>query len=650
MWACCDFTQINISFDGKPVAADFFDIIARDMAARSVDLRDRVAVSVCAFSITFEDGTTEERNGGVIELFERLHAARVDYAFFSDSVEAFAFIDYAIQTDTARKWERVESKRENMEKNGRYRKVTGNKYEELSGENGQRYVYKIWIKSCDSSRRMVTRGFELYGINNFFRDSFEKVASTYGIERRGRQKTAVLRDILNRFGELCRDRLNVEFLGKKKPVFMTCGSAAKYALLSTYYNTRESNAAALSRRYKNDHKLSAEQYYFLYDRKLNRGGICWLNESARGVPIETPLYKYDRNSSYSAVGLYMPDIVGIDRCEPLEALTAHGDGVYIVVVAAADFIARDDMPAVFFDPWTGGNPRHVRIAKETAFFAEELDELSNFYEIENIEISLSLRCTIKRVDGYAAFSRAAFDGKALAKAEKKGAEADFFKLLGNAAWGKLAQRGDFPTIVHKLQQSSGYIEQVVERLPAGGQALSLIQGAYVTMRGRVDLLKTARRVCAGTNMRETFIYCDTDSIHTTIQCPEIVGAGLGEWKLEHGKPARLSLYNDRKAYFNIFSPFGAPLEVEYHARGIPAAAIAEKLLNDFGADSLEELLDEAFLSAFGQAYFRFTLPFLANVRGGRLTLYAEKSINESVYSSTPDGEKQVFYGSRVVEI
>ena len=251
--------QINISFDGKPIAADFFDIIARDMAARSVEIRDRVSVSVGAFSITFEDGTTEERAGGVIELFERLHAARVDYAFFADSVEAFAFIDYALQTDTARKWERVENKRENIEKNGRYRKVTGNKYEELSGENGQRYIYKIWIESHDSSRRMVTRGFELYGLNNFFRDSLDKVAETYGIERRGRQKTAVLRDILNRFAELCCDRLSVEFLGKKKPAFMTCGSAAKYALLSTYYNTKESTAAALSRRYKNDHKLSAEQ-------------------------------------------------------------------------------------------------------------------------------------------------------------------------------------------------------------------------------------------------------------------------------------------------------------------------------------------------------------------------------------------------------
>ena len=650
MWACCEFTQINISFDGKPVAADFFDIIARDMASRSVELRDRVAVSVGAFAVTFEDGTTEEHNGGVIELFERLHAARVDYAFFADSVEDFAFIDYALQTDTARKWERVESKRENMEKNGRYKKVTGNRYEELSGENGQRYIYKIWVESRDSSRRMVTRGFDLYGLNNFFRDSFEKVAETYGIERRGRQKTAVLRDILTRFGGLCRERLSVEFLGKKKPVFMTCGSAAKYALLSTYYNTKEISASALSRRYKNDHKLSAEQYYYLYDRKLNRGGICWLNESARGVPIESPLYKYDRNSSYSAVGLYMPDIVGVERCEPLEALTAHGDGVYIVVVAAADFIARENMPAVFFDPWTGGNPRHVRISKETAFFVEELDELSNFYSIENIEISLALRCTTKRVDGYAEFARAAFDGKARAKAEKKGAEADFFKLLGNAAWGKLAQRGDFPTIAHKLQESSGYIEQIVEKLPAGGQALSLIQGAYITMRGRVDLLSTARHVCAGSNMRETFIYCDTDSIHTTVPCPDIIGAGLGEWKLEHGKPARLSLYNDRKAYFNIFSPAGAPLEVEYHARGIPAAAIAEKLLNDFGAGSLEELPDDAFLIAFGQKNFRFTLPFLANVHGGRLTLYTEKSLNEAVYSNTEDGGKQVFYGSRVVEV
>ena len=363
-----------------------------------------------------------------------------------------------------------------------------------------------------------------------------------------------------------------------------------------------------------------------------------------------PLYKYDRNSGCSVVGLYMPDIVGGERCEPLEALTAHGDGIYIVVVAAADFIAREDMPAVFFDPWTGGNTRHVRIAKETAFFVEELDELSNFYAIENIEISLALRCTTKHIDEYADFSRTAFDGKARAKAEKKGAEADFFKLLGNSAWGKLAQRGDFPTIIHKIHESSGYIEQVVEKLPADGQALSLIQGAYVTMRGRVDLLSTARHVCAGSNMRETFIYCDTDSIHATVPCPDIVGAGLGEWKLEHGKPARLSLYNDRKAYLNIFSPAGAPLEVEYHARGIPAAAIAEKLLNDFGADSLEELPDDAFLIAFGQKNFRFTLPFLANVHGGRLTLYTDKSLNEAIYSDTEDGGKQVYYGSRVVEI
>lgn len=625
---------------------DFFDTIARSQV-RSVDFEDfrnETTARVTAWEVY-----TPSRGLATFTTFASfvryISIEKIAYLFVYDAVRVFSFLDWGIHDDAAAGW--VRSIRDDqIDENGRYRKVTGNAFTELSGELGQRYSYTIWSKQKRTraeggDRHERTHGTDFYGFKNIFNRGIEKTADAFGVALSSYSTEAEgLYNIINAFSRVCETLTGKPFCGDKKPLAMTAGGLAKRELLRTLYGS--DNHGANVKAFKKAHPLTYGQDEYLRIRKLMRGGICYGNPAFMGELLTNnddgeTLKKYDVSSEYSAVAYDMPDLVGAMECCEVDELFAQKQGyTYIAIFERLEMTARKGMPAIFQNPFTGKSPRKVSIWNEFALFWEEVEALKGFYRLGECVIRYALRIKNGEKKGYKDFIDKYYGLKETARNSGNYAFAEFAKLMLNGAWGKLAQRTDYPVVSHVFDENSGLF-RVVKRdatstgdeIPdneskAGG--LSVIQGAYVTMRGRVLIMNYIRRTCGERNALETLVYTDTDSIITYATAPAdiVARSALGKLKLEREYIQAKILA--KKVYYGVEGV--TPLRGDMHCRGIPLATIAESVLDNYGETDFENLPPQALADAFTRG-LRYPVPILANVKGGRAVLYVNKTITES---------------------
>lgn len=625
-------------------SAEFFDAIAQSQAAT----RDFEAyrADVHARVVRWEV-YTEEKGLAVFETWadfvRYISVWKITYLFCYDAVKVFSFFDWAIHDDAARGWVRSYREEQKDEK-GRYKKVTGNAFTELSGELGQRYSYTIWSKQKRTraeggDRHERTHGTDFYGFKNIFNRGIEKTAASFGVDLNAYETEAQgLFEIISRFSAVCGELTGAPFCGDKKPLALTAGGLAKRELLRAMYGSN--NHGANVKAFKKAHPLTQAQDDYLRVRKLMRGGICYGNPAFMGHLLELDengekLKKYDVSSEYSASAYSMPDLVGTLECVPVAELFDQKRGyTYIAIFEDLEMTARAGMPAIFQNPFTGKNPRRVSIFAELALFWEEVEALKAFYTLGECRVKYALRIKNGENLGYKSFIDKYYGLKETARKNGEYAFAEFAKLMLNGAWGKLSQRVDFPIMRHEYDENTGLFrlcktDPARDTAPdpdakAGG--LSVIQGAYVTMRGRVLIMEYIRRTCGEKDARKKLVYTDTDSILTYATAPaDIVAAhSLGKLKLE-GEYLQ-SKFLAKKVYYNVENV--SPLKAGLHCRGIPLESIVGRVLDEYGETDFSALPPQALADAF-TAGLRYIVPILANVRGGRAVLYVEKAITES---------------------
>lgn len=575
-----------------------------------------------------------------------IHAQKIDYLFSADGVQDFSFFDYMCLGDKKR-WKRAETRREIMEaNNGRYRKITGWNFEELSGESGQRYVLKIWTKYPDKRGRYVTRGFNLYDFSNFFSGNIEALARDFGIQCE-EEPTETLYKCIEKYSETLETVTGEKFLQDGKPAAMTAGGIAKRALLREMYGNDDYRANL--RAFKKDHPINAAtDLYFKYTH-LMRGGTCWINNNYKRQEIAAPLFKIDRNSSYTAEAAEMPDLCGeIRETDINEYFHPLKEYEYICTVDGIKMRAREGVPAFYFNPITGRNPRFINIEEKLTFFKQELDRIAELYEIEYINITAVFRIVKRENKGIKRYAEKMYNGKNNAKYAEEPALYAVYKSLNVCAWGKLAQRADFPTVIHRIHPKTGAIVTITRPCEEedARPALSIILGAYITMRARLSLWDTALK-CGGKEPLKTLLYMDSDSVHALLPPPESVAIGdaCGEWKIESGKNgAVFSFYADRKAYFNILS--FSPFEVVEHVRGIPSQSIKE-LRARFTAKGHTEAHAETIVFKANAA---FLVPVSTSIKGGRAILYVPQRLSTAGKIRTEADRKLIFAGKKFIEI
>ena len=664
MWGCL---SIKTEYGDGGVWRDayFFDALARSQSAAR-DFEDFRA-DVCA-RVSRWEVYTEEKGLATFDAFgdfvRYISIWKIAYLFVYDAVRVFSFIDWSIHDDSARGWVRS-YKDDQKDDAGRYKKVTGNAFTELSGELGQRYSYTLWstqkrTRAEGGDRHERTHGTDFYGFKNIFNRGIEKTAAAFGVrlEDYGTEAEA-LHEVVKRFSSVCETLTGAPYCGDKKPLSMTAGGLAKRELLRHLCGS--DNHGANVKKFKSTHPLTRGQDDYLRARKLMRGGICYANPAFLGDVLGVgdngeKLKKYDVSSEYSAAAYSMPDFVGaLECCDAGELFAPVAGYTYIAVLEKLEMIAKKGMPAIFQNPFTGKNPRHVSIYNEIAFFWDEIQALRGFYTMGDCVVRYALRVKNGVNFGYKKFIDKYYGIKEAAREQGNYGFADFAKLMLNGAWGKLSQRADFPVMRHEFDPVSGLFrllkfDPLMNEAPdpnekAGG--LSVVQGAYVTMRGRVLIMDYIRKTCGDKNARETLVYTDTDSILTYATAPDDIVAphSLGKLKLE-GEYIE-SKFLAKKVYYNVESV--APLRAGLHCRGIPLESITGELLENYGVDSFADLPAGALADAF-TAGLRYPVPILANVRGGRAVLYLQKAITEKTNTEKGGARHVGDENGRLVEI
>lgn len=616
--------------DEKATDAEFFDAIARENALNFENLRERVRVCVSSFRLF--DGEKTAVFTSFLAFLEHINVNKYDYIFVHDSVRAFAAFDYLIQTDDAHPWERDKKEDRVDHERHTYKKVTGWKFAELSGEAGQRYKFSIWTPARQKNRHTTTHGTDFYGFKNIMTRRFTETREAFKISPELSEETALFQ-IIEAFDNVCTSGVGMPFLGAKKPLAFTCGGLAKFGLLKTLYPEYE-DVKVMTKKFKQDHVVTPAQYAFLTNRKLLRGGAVYIDERVEKRELNEKIYKYDENSHYAAVASEMPDFKSVHNCVDLAEFLPQNrkpQRTYIVILSHFELTAKRGFPAVFQNPFTLTQKRHEVIDVEFAIFADELDALALFYDFNVLDVKQTLYCPHGAYKLFKPYAEKWFQIKDEAKhaTPRNYAMYEFSKLMINAAWGKLAQRGDFPEFRHELNKVSGIVELKKYTKTDENNAsssLGLIHGAFITMAARCKLWRRILDICGTEAPRNNLIYTDTDSIHTRTEArAEIVDARkLGFLKLEC--VATSSCYVAKKVYYNISQT--APLEIEAHVRGMFVKEIFRELCEAFGEDDIKNIPPYAVHTAFtcGKMY---STPILTNVSGGRALMYINKFVTSS---------------------
>jgi hypothetical protein len=221
----------------------------------------------------------------------------------------------------------------------------------------------------------------------------------------------------------------------------------------------------------------------------------------------------------------------------------------------------------------------------------------------------------------------------------------------NSAWGKYSQRSEFPLVRHVYDENERLfhakkIENATPPPPearAGG--LSIIQGAYIIMRGRVLTMEYILRICGDKKALNTFVYTDTDSVLTFVDAPpEIVAPSvMGLLKDESDGGYEEMKILAKKVYYAVRSR--EPLDADIHARGVPLSSIVEALKDAYGTDDFGEIPADALDNAF-ETDVRYVVPVLVHVQGGRAVLHLSRTIKEGKRKGAFVGDEN----GRLVEI
>ena len=648
-WGTFQITSEN-QIDGECVPDGLWEAVTREQS-RAMDFeafRKRVSVRASCFEL-YDEENGKRAYSSFDAFITALGEYKYDYLFTFDSVRAFSFIDALTLSDS--KWKVYHDRKGQIDEKRKYKKVKGFGRYELTGEYGQRYMLTLWApykgtREKGGDRHERTHGTDLYGFRNVFNSRFEDVRKDFNISDDVDDVIALYR-IISQFSVMCESLFNAAYIQPKKPLAMTAGSLSKRDILREMYGN--DNYVSNIRAFKRCHPITAKQYAFFKKVHLMRGGIVCNNPAYLNKPLNG-VYKYDVNSEYSTVVRDMADLGKVESVDPKEMEHPKEGYSYIYVFDLLRLRAREGFPAVFTCPFTGRNSRKLTIPFRFGIFGEELEMLKKFYHFGESILFCLLRVKKGENDGYKRYVDKWYNRKREAKEKHESALYMFSKIMNNAPWGKFSQRKIFPECTH-YTDANGLIrlekhdpEEEADQNDRG--ALSIVQGAYITMLGRCYIMQRILDIC-GCRPLDNFIATDTDSIHTFQKAPPAIvdALELGKMKLE-GHYIE-SKYLDKKCYYNMESV--SPLKVDLHCRGISASAIVFAICDNYDINELSEAPREALSAAFSDGMI-YATPILCIVKGGRCVLYQDKQITTKARSKSSNGANITGYNGELIEI
>ena len=656
-WCSAD-TETYTLIDGKRVDTKTLNALALDDAHDVAYFRKHASIDTYAWQIS--TGKYDAICSSFDEWTQLLCKHKIGVVWFYNAKFDFAQIDYQILSN-ADKWKPYDADL----------KRDYNCYDSLHSAFGARYSYTLWVHYINKNKKDCVHKIKIYDLMNIFTGGLARLLNDFDITDENGNKLRKLQmdyqENQNDDGTFTNEAIQYmiidvkglyyliekcdKFIKEKykmslcpQPDFMTAGGFAKRLLLETLYQTGDYM--------KNIEKFHKDYIMFLsYDKMLRRGGLyqggkCIVNEAYQNSFIDKSFKRYDYNSHYPA---RMREAVAFKgkayKLSYDEYLKANKDeNIFILHLKKWRGFLKPSMIAVWYD---------YELKKYTAtpyslseegllIFDFEMEEYENYWYDIDYEIDYVImykKCIDTR---YIDFVDNLYADKTEGKKTKNKCLEKFAKLGLNSSYGKFAQNPYNPITHREINEETGAVHLIMDGVETDEKSLmSVIQGAYITARGRVELCKSIRLYCIN-SPAEDFYYCDTDSIHGNFN---VIADDfkIGDLKLEG--VCKCGLFLAPKTYFEVLDDN----TIEIHTKGIPVSAIYNVLLKKHyieEKDNSFKVVDiDGVLSVF-KAGNKFQTLASMNLKGGKglIPLFKElcKTDNTKINETNLNGQFELF--------
>ena len=552
---------------------------------------------------------------------------RAKYVFWYNAKFDFAIFDYWILSN--KKWKNANNIIEKMK--GRYGKMPALTYASLNGEFGQRYQYKIWyayknksghdkvhcttfVDTCNISGGGLAKNLKDFDIRDNSGNPIRKLDMDYSQADFTNQ---------NDINYMKNDTVGLYFLSKKlndtffdltgyslfKGDYITIGGLAKKTLLKFMFNSDDKTNVRL---FKSFFPITIDDDKEFRQNQLYLGGKALVNHFKVGL-INKNVYKFDVNSMYpdKMRNMYYP----IGEAKHITLKSINKNCIHIYVVENFCGALKKNMIPVWQDHLSGDYVDIFQEPEKRYIWEEELEEIKNWYDIEYDIIDI-LEFKKGKCIGAQKFVDTFYD----IKKNAKGAVRQCAKILLNSAYGKIAQRVERTQCDYEMSDK-GYVHLVEKRDENGNKIvdldensmLSVVVGSRITALARVSLMIYIREICG--NVKENFLYCDTDSVHSLMNYDKCDDSELGLMKNEGNYD--YATYLAPKSYIMSKKGIDNSYHYEVHCKGVNVKVVENEIKN---IKSFPEALN----------IFRPNRTFKClsalNVRGGKALIYVDKMI------------------------
>lgn len=656
-------TETLTYLDGEVV--DDKELFKKLKDVSTADKRKRVTSKTWAFQI-YDEYNGFFMTNDFLTFLDYACRCGYKYGWCYNATFDFAQIDYQILAERRDLWKPHERAKEGEAYN-RHQPYT---YESLHNATGSRYAYKLWIpyrnditrkreyvhavelrdfmKLCGGGLKRVLEDLDIRDNENV---KIRKLSMEYQKVNPNNLTDAEIDYCLNdvkglyfavkKFNATIQEQSNGEsaIYGKDTNIMTSGGFAKRELLRSLYPNVQPKYRIKF---FQHDHPISEKQDAYLRDTHLYRGGITYLNPNYKGKLItDRLLYRYDVNSEYPYAMASIQDLVGypfrisIGKWRKMsKKKQAQYECIYICNSICGQ--VKPNMLGIYYNPFTKDFEDIIYEDSEHLIYERELLELYNWYDLE---VDVDEVILIKRgKHAYKPFVMKNYEVKAQAKRNKNKTLQQVTKLKLNSSYGKLSERVERIKGHYELNDDTGAIHFVEEGVEVDAKSImSVLVGALVCAVSRIYILSKIREVCK--NVKEDFLYCDTDSIHTFNLYKNTSDTELGWLKNETPKGIKACKYIAPKTYVDVLDiqKDGSINEkdIEIHSKGITLLAIMTELHKKKKITIKD--IDEAI--AYGKKYI---ILCAMNVKGGKVLLPTEKYIarwelgEDTCYNHTGD--------------
>lgn len=582
-------------------------------------------LEVRAYAFTLSDGESFALFQNAEDFLTACAMFGVKRVFWYNAKFDFAIFDYYFLTHG---WKESEEKIETLD---RYQRLDDKTYQSLNGDFGQRYQMRIWKSYINRRYQEKVHNFKFVDICNIYGGGLAKNLEDWKIKDRHGNDIRKLTmeydnpDIETDLPYMINDTKGLYLLAEVinetllkisgfslfNGDYITAGGLAKRSLLEFMF--KQHSKSKNVKMFKKAFPISANEDIDYRTHYLYCGGKCLVNPYKKGQ-IQRTIYKYDVNSMYPKQMRDMLYPYGLPKfLEDEDEIDNKCVHIYYI----KNFCGRvkPNKIGVWQDKLTGDYVENFFEFEPRYIWKDEIEELKNWYYL-SYELIDILEFDARKPKGAISYIDTFYD----IKSHSKGAVKNGAKLFLNSAYGKLAQRIERVDCHYELSQE-GYVRLVKgETKIDESSMLSVVVGSRVTALARVMLMQYIRAIC-GENVKDNFIYCDTDSVHSLCRYDDTDERELGKMK-EEGV-YNYGIYLAPKTYLMYDNLIGSRSEYEVHCKGVNTNVVMDEIVK---CNNFEEAVE-----VFAPNRLFKCLCGL-NVKGGKALLYVDKMIlNEKNY-------------------